>query len=147
MPIKFDWADVMFMAATVYGEARGESYKGRLAVAHVILNRARKGGWWGDNIISVVTKRWQFSCWNEANVNSAYVKNIAHSWDDDDLSLMDNHDVQAAVQVSLAALLDIGLDPSQGSCHYARTDIEAPWYDESKIVATIGNHHFFRGIT
>ena len=51
------------MAATVWGEARGEPFEGKVAVAWVIINRSRKPGWWGEDIRSVCSARWQFSCW------------------------------------------------------------------------------------
>jgi N-acetylmuramoyl-L-alanine amidase len=31
------------------------------AVVHVVLNRAAKGGWWGHDIVTVVTHPYQFS--------------------------------------------------------------------------------------
>ena len=44
------------------------------AVAAVILNRVRiareRGGyWWGDTIIRVCQKPYQFSCWNKHDPN------------------------------------------------------------------------------
>ena len=65
--MRFD--DLSVMARTVYGEGRGDSHEGRLAIAHVILNRARAGGWWGSAISEVCLKRWQFSCWNAGDPN------------------------------------------------------------------------------
>ena len=67
MRIRFD--DLPVMARTVFGEARGEPHEGRLAVAHVILNRARSGGWWDAGVSEVCLKRWQFSCWNPGDPN------------------------------------------------------------------------------
>src|SRR5512134_3045692 len=64
MRIRFD--DLSVMARTVYGEARGEPHEGRLAVAHVILNRARAGGWFGAGVSEVCL---QFSCWNPGDPN------------------------------------------------------------------------------
>jgi hypothetical protein len=69
MRMRFD--DLSVMARTVFGEARGEPYQGRLAVAHVILNRVRAGGWFGASVSEVCLKRWQFSCWNPGDPNRA----------------------------------------------------------------------------
>ena len=58
MPIEFD---LVLLAITVWGEARGESDKGKLAVAWVICNRMRRQG---SRISHIVLKPWQFSFWN-----------------------------------------------------------------------------------
>lgn len=67
---------VKTMALTIWGEARGASFQGRIAVAHVILNRVRKGGWWGSTIEEVCTKPWQFSCWNKGDPNRAKMEAV-----------------------------------------------------------------------
>ncbi|HSO43463.1 MAG TPA: cell wall hydrolase, partial [Rhodospirillales bacterium] len=54
------------LAATIWGEARGESEEGKLAVASVIANRATRPGWWGRDIRSVCLATAQFSCWWDA---------------------------------------------------------------------------------
>ena len=36
------------LARTVWGEARGECFRGKLAVAWVARNRAEHPRWWGD---------------------------------------------------------------------------------------------------
>ena len=51
------------LALTLWGESRGESLEGRIAVACVIRNRANAKSWYGDGIVGVCLKRWQFSCW------------------------------------------------------------------------------------
>ena len=61
--------DLDIAARTIWGEARGEGPEGMRAVAHVIANRATKGGWWGDTLWSVCLKPWQFSCWNLSDPN------------------------------------------------------------------------------
>lgn len=58
---RFDW-DVA--GRTLYGEARGESMEGQIAIAWVIRNRVHEGGWWGNGIVDVCQKKLQFSCWN-----------------------------------------------------------------------------------
>lgn len=61
--------DIDILARTIYGEARGEPWEGKIAVAWVVRNRAERGGWWGDTIREVCLKPWQFSCWNETDPN------------------------------------------------------------------------------
>ena len=50
------------VARTIYAEAKGEGEKGQAAVASVIWNRA---GGKCENLIDVVLKYKQFSCWNK----------------------------------------------------------------------------------
>jgi spore germination cell wall hydrolase CwlJ-like protein len=54
-------ADLAFLALTVWREARGEQWPGKVGVAHSILNRVKRPGWWGSDISSVVFKRLQYS--------------------------------------------------------------------------------------
>lgn len=49
------------LALTIWREASGESYEGRVAVAHAVLNRVAHPSWWGTNLTDVLVKRWQFS--------------------------------------------------------------------------------------
>jgi len=61
--------NVEYMARTLWGEARGESEEGQVAVGHVIKNRVEKKTWYGKTIKDVCLKKWQFSCWNENDPN------------------------------------------------------------------------------
>ena len=61
--------DLEVLARTIWGEARGEKKEGMAAVASVILNRTRRGGWFGETITQVCKKPWQFSCWNQDDPN------------------------------------------------------------------------------
>jgi spore germination cell wall hydrolase CwlJ-like protein len=58
----FDAEDRDYMIRTIVFEAAGESEEGKIAVAYVILNRIKNGGW-GDSIKDVVTSPWQFEPW------------------------------------------------------------------------------------
>ena len=49
------------LALTVWREARGEAYETREAVAGVVMERVRRGGWYGSDVTTVCTKKWQFS--------------------------------------------------------------------------------------
>jgi spore germination cell wall hydrolase CwlJ-like protein len=54
-------SDVVFLALTVWREARGTPVSCRIAVAFSILNRVDRPSWWGNSITSVVFKKWQYS--------------------------------------------------------------------------------------
>lgn len=62
------------LARTLYGEAAAEAISGREAVANVIMNRVRmdigndgKADWWGEGVVDVCLKPWQFTCWQDHN--------------------------------------------------------------------------------
>ena len=60
--------DEMWAVMCLYGEARGELYPGKVAVARVIRNRVAKG-WWGHDVPSVVLAPLQFSMFNPSDAN------------------------------------------------------------------------------
>ena len=53
--------DVVFLALVIWREARGETAECRAGVGHSILNRVKRPSWWGNDILSVCTKKWQYS--------------------------------------------------------------------------------------
>ena len=62
-----NYADVTFLALTVWRESRGESRQVQDGVAHAIMNRVQRPSWWGNDIMSVVFKKWQFSSMTSPN--------------------------------------------------------------------------------
>ena len=58
-------ADLWVVAQTVWGEAEGEDFAGKLAVAQVIRNRHEiHPRWKTRSLAAICTAPWQFSCWN-----------------------------------------------------------------------------------
>ena len=53
--------DVFYLALVVWREARGASHAAQVAVAHSLMNRVKRPGWWGTDVSSVATKKWQYS--------------------------------------------------------------------------------------
>lgn len=132
-------ADLDITARTVWGEARSESWPGRLAVAWVVVNRAVQGGWWGDTPARVCRKPYQFSCWNRNDPNRALL---------DQLTLATDGTLRGCMAATVAALFHLEDDPTGGSTHYFAQSIPAPvWAKGRTPTAVIGNHRFFRGIS
>lgn len=127
------------LARTIWGEARGEGAAGMQAVATVILNRfsiAKEYGgyWWGDDIIEICRKPYQFSCWNENDPNLKKLQDI----DDRDL------DFATALRLARRAVT-IGLtDPTGGATHYHAAGIEPYWAKNEKPCAVMGRHIFYK---
>lgn len=59
--------EITLLALTLWREARGEPYEAKIAVAHTVKNRLDHPGWWGNDWISVLTKKWQYSSLTDPN--------------------------------------------------------------------------------
>lgn len=139
-PIPIDWSDLYVASRTVYGEARGESPEGKLAVACVIMNRVRGKKWFGNTIKKVCSKPFQFSCWNAKDPNRALIEKATIS----------QLEAYGCVGPVLQALHTAGTDadPTRGACHYHRRGITPPrWARGRKPDVEIGNHVFYVGIS
>jgi spore germination cell wall hydrolase CwlJ-like protein len=130
-------ADVL--ARTLWGEARGEGALGMQAVAAVILNRvaiAQKKGrfWWGNTILQVCQKPYQFSCWNKLDPNFKKIADV------------DERDLHFATALRIARRAVIGIidDPTQGATHYHASGILPNWASGTEPCARIGHHLFYR---
>ncbi|MGH9341530.1 MAG: hypothetical protein ACRD1R_18585, partial [Acidobacteriota bacterium] len=65
-----EWPDIHVLAATLFGESRGEKLEVKLAVGCVIRNRSQNDVRWdGVDWKSTCLKDWQFSCWNKNDPN------------------------------------------------------------------------------
>ena len=133
--------DLWIFAKTIWAEARGETLEGQIAVANVILNRARQGGWWGDDVIGVCCKPKQFSCWNDGDPNRARM---------DGLELQDRAFARA---VSVAAGAWAGDDmavTTSGATHYHTAAIQPSWaagHEPSVTFSTIRCGSRYVGVT
>jgi hypothetical protein len=52
---------LVFLALTIWREARGEPRACKVAVGASILNRVDRPSWWGRDVLSVATMKWQYS--------------------------------------------------------------------------------------
>lgn len=131
--------DIIILAKTVYGEARGEGEDGRLAVAHVVLNRFKSRRWYGRGTIAETARLpWQFSCWNANDPNLAKIQNID----------MDDPDYQHCMYAALGAALGYLPDNTSGATHYYAYDVVArpKWALPDLSIGRIGGHEFFKGV-
>ena len=124
--------EIDVLARTIYGEGRGESYKGKVAIAWVILNRANNPRWWGQDIISVCLCPSQFSMWNTNDPNRI----AAMGADVSDPSF------RQCLSAALAATSGMANDPTGGADHYHHRSIKTSWSEGQRFVS-IGNHRFY----
>lgn len=128
------------LARTLWGEARGEGTQGMEAVAAVILNRVKtataKGGkyWWGNDIISVCQKPYQFSCWNRSDPNYRVLQSVTEK---------DLH-FATAVRIARRAVAGVLSDVTRGADHYHARAVSPDWAQGKVPTVTIRNHVFYK---
>ncbi|MBX3454830.1 cell wall hydrolase [Ferrovibrio sp.] len=125
--------EIDVLARTLWGEARGEGEAGMAAVAAVIVNRARRPGWWGRDIVEVCLRPWQFSCWNAGDPNRDKLLRVG---------AIDNS-FAAALRIARLALAGALPDPTHGATHYHAADILPGWARGHEPCARIGRHVFY----
>lgn len=138
--------DIDVLARTIWGEARGEGQAGQIAVGWCIRNRVEmdlhgdgKPDWWGEGYAGVCKAKWQFSCWNRNDPNSAYLRG--------------EKQIPAAqfIQCREAAIAVIDghqPDPTGNATHYYSTTMKTPpaWAKVATRTKKIGRHIFFKDV-
>lgn len=129
-------SELLDVARTIYGEARGESYEGKKAVAHVIINRALFYSLDKGKGLSAACKRpWQFSCWNKKDPNRVMIENV---------TLAD-----PKFRICLAAAVEalISHDTTYGATHYHSRSVEPIWAQGEMPSFHLGRHVFYNNIS
>lgn len=135
--------DVEVVAATLWGEGRGEGVLGRIAIAWVIRNRMRRRK---QTAHDVCLARLQFSCWWKAGG----VANHASL-----LVLLKHLDAYAdpvwreCLWVAKGVLDGPCLDVVKGADHYVATTLlnttaRPDWVLSMTCVGRVGGHTFYR---
>ena len=115
-------ADQKLLAKLVSAEARGESYKGQVAVAAVVLNRVSSSSF-PNTISGVIYQTGAFSCVSNGSIN--------------------NTPNDTAVRAALDAMN--GWDPTNGCLYYYNPGKTSDsWIRTRTVVTVIGNHYFAR---
>lgn len=114
---------LLWLTLNIYHEARSEPEIGKLAVAHVTLNRAVEKQ---KSVEDIVTAPYQFS-WTFQK--TSYLPRETDS-------LVD------CLQTALKAM--VSEDFTQGSTFYHRQDINPAWSSDMVYVSQYGSHKFYR---
>jgi spore germination cell wall hydrolase CwlJ-like protein len=132
----FDAEDRDYMIRTIAFESAGEPEQGKVAVAHVILNRIKHGGW-GDTIKDVVTSPWQFEPWMTKREEMEKLSANDPSYKD-------------AAQIADAVLAGEVPDPTAGAMYFLNPTVvlerrggSLPSWAQGEG-QPIGNHTFYR---
>lgn len=113
-------SDLYLLSCCVYGEARGESYTGKVAVAAVVLNRVRSSSF-PNSISGVIYQQGAFTCVSDGQIN-----------------LGTNDECTRAAQDALN-----GWDPTGGAIYYFNpATATSKWIWSRQQLVTIGRHIF-----
>lgn len=113
-------SDLYLLSCCIYGEARGESYTGKVAVGAVILNRVASSSF-PNTISGVIYQNGAFTCVSDGQIN-----------------LGTNDECTRAAQDALN-----GWDPSSGALYYFNpATATSKWIWSRKQIVTIGKHIF-----
>lgn len=132
-------SDKQLLALCIYGEARGETDEGKIAVGSVVLERVRKGGWYGNSIHEVVLKPFQFSAFLERDPNYGKLVHIADQWDEE---MATNTALNDCYTIA-SGLIDGEIQENVAATHYHTTNIKPSWAKTMEPVATIRHHIFY----
>ncbi|PTV99075.1 N-acetylmuramoyl-L-alanine amidase [Halanaerobium saccharolyticum] len=115
--------DIVLLARIIHGEARGEDFKGKVAVGSVILNRINSNQF-PNSIRDVILQKGQFSSLMDGQANY--------------------YPGEEELQAARAALL--GYDPTLGSVYFYNPDTatNTAWISRRNFVTRIGGHVFLR---
>lgn len=129
--------DILTLARTMWGEARGEDNEGMKAVCCAIINRFNSKKWFaGKTIAETCLKPWQFSCWNPTDPNRLKMLKLTY--------------IELKRELDLIKEVTGGVynDITSGATHYyAPKACPMPKWAKGKVPCYVhGNHLFFKDI-
>lgn len=131
--VKLSSYDRAVLVKTIWGETRGESNLGRMAVVHVILNRITTNNPLFKSyksVSQVCLKKYQFSCWLD-------------KWKMRHIKVDDTYKEIKSVVDDAVRLYESGDDYSNGALFYFSDIISPPkWASAYTLVNKIGLHNF-----
>ncbi len=124
---------LVFLALTVWREARGEPHESKLGVAFSILNRVARPTWWGRDVLSVVTKKWQYSSLTDPKDPQlrSWPSPAEDAWPE-------------CLEVARLVLEDLVRNPVPGADSYYDDSIPPPaWTAHARFVCQLGRIRFY----
>lgn len=120
-----------------WGEARGESIDGQVAVCWTARNRVEDPRW-PDTYQEVALQPKQFSCFNEKDPNLSKILSDFKYWDL-------KKDWRLCRWIASGVLYDYAPDLSKGANHYHVKGMKKVpnWADPKKMTVIIGDHVFY----
>lgn len=136
--------EAQLMALTIYGEARGETREGKIAVGSVILERVEHRPWDGKTVHEVCLMPFQFSCFLPSDPNFHALRLIAEDWDTKAMRSM----IMSECYTIASGLLDGTIERTpvitkHHCCQYKTAAARPAWAKKMTLIAVIGNHEFY----
>ena len=141
-------SDIDVAARTLYGEARGESRKGQIAVAHNILNRTITAVLDGygtpvqfKSTITATCKSGngsQYNAWKQGDPNYKKIQALDENSAGDNNALFG--ELKKLVRDVFAGKI---ADPTRGADHYHTVSVHPGWASGQAVVYRAGAHKFY----
>lgn len=120
---------------TIWQEAQGEPYLGKIAVGEVIRNRMMRNYASDGTVPGTVCRRYQFSAWNDDKQDNEILIRSLKIDDSDPIVIECVRAWHESAKTNYA----------KGAVLYCNLAVASPeWAREEKKVAAIGNHTFYR---
>jgi len=121
--LSVDRDEIILLARIIHGEARGEDFKGKVAVGAVVLNRV-KNYKFPNSIREVILQEGQFSCLHDGQANY--------------------YPLPGSIDAARAAIM--GYDPTFNSLYFYNPEVATrlKWISKRPITVRIGQHIFAR---
>lgn len=127
------------LARTIYGEAQEYDPDVKESIASVIINRAatsdeRGGYWWGNNILQICQKPYQFSCWNRSHPKFKRLSRVSKS----------DYVFNYCWGLAKEAIDGKVLDKTLGSTHYHHIFSSPYWANRENPVVVVEPLAFYK---
>lgn len=133
-----DLDELTLLACLIAGEARGEPFDGKIAVAWVVRNRVAYPGArrFGNGWRGVILRKWQFSAFNQDDPNRKKILRPRHYFSEKTWG--------ECYRAAAGVFFGYVDDPTGGADHYHTKRVSPNWSDGKTPTVEIGAHRFFR---
>lgn len=127
------------LARTLWGEAYGDTVRGKEAIAAVVVNRVRAArarfgsDWWGGTVVEACLAADQFACWRRS---PAARKELMQVRTTDPVFAVCRRIAARAVRGAL-------IDPTHGATHYHAVGESPPWSGRRRPTFVIGRRKYY----
>lgn len=130
------YSDKQILAGSAWAEARSLGKPGMQATLNTIQNRKNSGvRWWGSELREIALHPWQYSCWNERDINRFKIFDALKAPD---------HEMLLALDLAELALDNKLPDKTSGADSYYDCRIHKPeWAKFLMPVYEIYPHWYF----
>jgi N-acetylmuramoyl-L-alanine amidase len=128
-------SDTDLLARFIWNEAREEGLQGKLAVAHVVMNRVKAREYDGNSVQDVILKSRNLAGQRESGRTMAQAPNAASS---------DREFALCKAIAELATRGHLNNDPTDGATHFHSIHSKPDWASKMVFQRQIGKHLFYR---